>query len=158
VQVLKVKQIKETLLDGAFPAVDIRYFNKMRKLNILIGLILFVALQGCGGGASEMLGINSQEYFGSITINQLNGRAGIIANTTSQNKANSESLKLCGESCVVVLEFGPGKCGALARSEAAPVFGWATGNDKPDTSIAALIQCQNKHALDCKIQLSECNS
>lgn len=127
-------------------------------IKLLLATSSVVIITACGGGASEMLGINSQEYFGSITINQLNGRAGIIANATSQNKANSESLKLCGESCVVVLEFGPGKCGALARSEAAPVFGWATGNDKPDTSIAALIQCQNKHALDCKIQLSECNS
>jgi hypothetical protein len=104
------------------------------------------------------LGLDLTKYYGSIAINQNNGRGGIIANATSQRNANDEALKLCGDSCVVILEFGPKKCGALSRSETAPVFGWASGDDKPGTSIASLIQCQNKGALDCKMLLSECNS
>jgi hypothetical protein len=127
----------------------------MKKINILLMLATF--LTGCGGG-SDLLGFDDNDYYGSIAINQNNGKGGIIANATSQRKANDEALKLCGDSCIVVLEFGPKKCGAVSRSETAPVFGWASGNDKPGTSVASLIQCQNKGATDCKIQLSECNS
>lgn len=128
--------------------------HKIKLLIIAFGSMLVVA---CGGG-SDFLGLDLTKYYGSIAINQNNGRAGIIANATSQRKANDEALKLCGDSCVVILEFGPEKCGAISRSETSAVFGWASGDDKPGTSIASLIQCQNKGALDCKIQLSECNS
>jgi hypothetical protein len=48
-------------------------------------------------------------------------------------------------------------CGALARSETRPIFGWASDEKEILASVSAHSQCTNKGATDCKVVLSQCN-
>jgi hypothetical protein len=115
-------------------------------------------LSACGGGGDDggYQFIDLPSY-GSIAINQNNGRAGITANYSSQNSANDAALEQCGSSCVTVLEVEPNLCGALARSSLTPTFGWASDRRLSDAKARALTNCTNNNGVSCEIVLDACN-
>jgi hypothetical protein len=117
-----------------------------------------VILTACGGGGEDggYQFIDLPSY-GSIAINQNNGRAGITANYSSQNSANDAALEQCGSSCVTVLEVEPNLCGALARSSLTPTFGWASDRRLSDAKSRALTNCTNNNGVSCEIVLDACN-
>ena len=111
-------------------------------------------LGGCGGGGDESVQIDLT--YGSIAINQTNGKAGISANYSNESAADTRALSECGGSCVVAFRFGPYQCGALARSNTSAVFGWASNSSKSTAEANAVNECK-KNAADCALKLSECN-
>lgn len=124
------------------------------KINILFTIAFMAALSGCGGGGDDS--VDLRLTYGSIAINQTNGRAGIAANYDSESAADKSALNQCGDSCVVALRFGPFQCGALARSNSTASFGWSSNNSKTTAEANALSECK-KYASDCAVKLSECN-
>ena len=123
---------------------------EMKKLALIF---LSMILSACGGG--EDTGGLTLTY-GSIAVNQANGRAGISANYSSESAADNGALSQCGDSCVIVFRFGPYQCGSLSRSNTAAVFGWSSNSSKSAAEANSLNECQ-RNAANCTVRLSECN-
>ncbi len=128
--------------------------SKLTKLAVAIGAVAMLA--ACGGGDDEEGGIYLPSY-GSVAINQITGASGMTANYQSQRDANNKAKDLCGTSCITVLEFGSYKCGALARAQSTPTFGWASNSKSSDSKTNALNQCQANGGISCSIVLDQCN-
>lgn len=130
----------------------------LKKVKYVAAVAALSLLAACGGGGEDggYQFIDLPSY-GSIAINQNNGRAGITANYSSQNSANKAALEQCGSSCVTVLEVEPNLCGALARSTLTPTFGWASDRRLSDAKSRALTNCTNNNGVSCEIVLDACN-
>lgn len=116
----------------------------------LVTALLSAVLTGCGGGGDDI------DYFGAIALNPVTRAASIVANHRSQGEANSAALNLCTGSCSVVLTFGNGMCGALARSTLGTV-GYASNASKSQAEANAMSQCRSAGGNGCEILLSMCN-
>lgn len=123
------------------------------KLWTFIFASVFI-ISGCGGGSDN--GDNFVLLYGSIAVNKITKAAGIAALWESQAKANNTALSQCGTGCEVVLEFGPGQCGALARGSNG-ALGWSSGTSKADASQKAVTQCVGFAGIGCVSLLAECN-
>jgi hypothetical protein len=115
----------------------------------VLGALLSALLAGCGGGEDV-------DYFGAIALNPQTRAASIVANHQSQGEANSAALNLCTGSCSVVLTFGNGMCGALARSTLGTV-GYASNSSKSQAEANAMSQCRSLGGSGCEVLLSMCN-
>ncbi len=145
----------------------------MPNLKIILIACAVSLLAACGGGNSGSTGSSSAQtlYYGSIYVNTLNGRAGLAYNYTSQAEADSAASNLCytrtdGSKCELLLTFGTGRCGALARGSEpdgfAPYYYYtfsAESSSAVETAKAsALTGCKKAGGGSCKIELSACNS
>lgn len=127
----------------------------MLKVKILFISFVLMTLSACGGGGGDT--VDLQLTYGSIAINQVNGKAGISSNYTTESTADTRALSECGDSCVVAFRFGPYQCGALARSATTATFGWASNSSKSTAEANAINECKNRGASDCSVKLSLCN-
>jgi len=126
----------------------------MKRNRLFFGLTLVMLLVACGGG-------DAINYYGSIAINKVDGKAGIVANnSTGQPSANNDALNQCASKCETVLEYGNGMCGALSRSLTAGgliAFGWASASVRKTAEDNAISQCIKLNGVNCIVSLSMCN-
>ena len=133
------------------------YFKSNLGVNVAaLTSILFLA--ACGGGEEGGTEYISLPSYGAIAINKSTGRAAITADYSSQRTANREAEELCGVGCVTVLEFGPYLCGALARADTLPIFGWASNLSRSDAKSKAIDQCVKAGGNGCQVVLDKCNT
>lgn len=107
-----------------------------------------LTLAGCGGG--------DPDYYGAIAVNPTTRAASITANYTSQSDANANALRLCEGTCSVVITYGNGQCGAVARGTDF-AMGWAVGGSQAEANAAALTKCRQAQGVACEVKLQQCN-
>ncbi len=72
--------------------------------------------------------------------------------------ANAAALKACNSSgCKIVIEIGPGMCGALATAANPTGWGAASRGSRSNADLGAMEVCQHYNAGQCTVQVSDCN-
>jgi len=96
--------------------------------------------------------------YGAIAYDGSNGRWGDSWRYSSVAGANERALNECGSGgCKVVIEIGPGQCGALATAGDPSGWGAATRNTRDGAELGAMQACQQANTGQCSIQASDCN-
>jgi len=101
----------------------------------------------------------SDAEYGAIAYDAGTGRFGYSWHLATAAVANSQALNECGtRGCKIVIEIGPGQCGALATM-ATDRTGWgaASRNTRDAASLAAMQDCQKANPGQCKVQVIDCN-
>jgi len=72
--------------------------------------------------------------------------------------ANAAALHACNTAgCKIVIEIGPGLCGALATAPNPTGWGASSRGARGDAELGAMEICQHYNAGQCKVQVSDCN-
>ena len=72
--------------------------------------------------------------------------------------ANAAALSACNTAdCKIVIEIGPGLCGALATAPNPTGWGTSSRGTRGDAELGAMEVCQHYNVGQCKVQASDCN-
>ena len=113
--------------------------------------------------AAALLGVvvstgPSYADFGAIAYDQHDCAVGRSWHYDSPQRAAERALAECGHrGCRVVLEIGPGQCGAIAVTPDCHGYGWATQRSRDGAQLAAMQNCQHYNAGQCSIRTADCN-
>jgi hypothetical protein len=117
------------------------------------GLFATAALIGIVAGA-----VPAFADFGAIAYDQRNCAVGRSWHFDNPRRAADTALAECGHpGCKVVLEVGPGQCGAIAITPNCHGFGWATRPSRDAAQLSAMMECQHSNAGQCSVRTVDCN-
>jgi len=125
----------------------------MRSAALIVAAFLGFAL-----AASYPVNASAAEY-GAIAYDSNAGKIGWSWHAPTIAAANTAAFNACGGSagCKVVIEIGPGLCGALATGQNPAVWGAASRNTRDAAALGAMEDCQKANRGQCKVQGSDCN-
>ena len=121
-------------------------------------ILIAASILGLGIFASYPRAASAQEY-GAIAYDTGTGRWGDSWHGATVKVANSQALNACGTAgCKIVIEIGPGLCGALATM-ATNSRGWgaASRNTRDAAKLGAMEDCQKANPGQCTVQVTDCN-
>jgi Domain of unknown function (DUF4189) len=96
--------------------------------------------------------------FGAIAYDQHNCAVGRSWHYGNPQKASDVALAECGHrGCKVILEVGPGQCGAIAVTPDCHGYGWAKRDSRDGARLAAMENCQRYNAGQCSVRTVDCN-
>lgn len=96
--------------------------------------------------------------FGAIAYDQHNCAVGRSWHYESPRRAAEMALSECGHpGCQVILEVGPGQCGAIAITDNCHGYGWAKRESRDAARFAAMENCQHYNAGQCTVRTVDCN-
>lgn len=96
--------------------------------------------------------------FGAIAYDQRNCAVGRSWHYDNPRRAAEKALEECGHGgCQVVLEVGPGQCGALAITDNCHGYGWAKRESRDAAKLSAMENCQRRNAGQCNVRTVDCN-
>jgi len=96
--------------------------------------------------------------FGAIAYDQHNCAFGRSWHQQSPQRAADVALGECAHpGCRVVMQVGPGQCGAVAVTQNCHGFGWATRPSRDAAQLAAMTECQRYNAGQCNARIVDCN-
>jgi hypothetical protein len=96
--------------------------------------------------------------FGAIAYDQRNCAVGRSWHFDNPHRAADTALAECGHpGCKVVLEVGPGQCGAIAITPNCHGYGWATRPTRDAAQLSAMTECQHYNAGQCSVRTVDCN-
>jgi Domain of unknown function (DUF4189) len=112
--------------------------------------------------ASAILGVYptaaSAAEWGAIAYDSGSGKIGYSWHAGSLSAANTGALKACTTAgCKIVIEIGPGLCGALATAVNPTGWGAASRGTRSTAELSAMEVCQHYNAGQCTVQASDCN-
>jgi hypothetical protein len=118
------------------------------------GIFASAVLLGLAAGAAPAFA-----DFGAIAYDEHNCAVGRSWHFNNPERAKSVALGECGHpGCRVVLEVGPGQCGAIAVTPNCHGYGWAKRPSRGEAEISALNDCRHyTGAGDCTIRTSDCS-
>jgi hypothetical protein len=122
-----------------------------RSTLIAAGLLAFGAL------AAQPVAASAAEY-GAIAYDVASGHIGYSWHGPTVANANAAALSACGMTgCRIVIEIGPGLCGALATAPNPAGWGAASRSTRADAELGAMADCQRVNYGVCRVQSSDCN-
>lgn len=96
--------------------------------------------------------------YGAIAYDQHNCAVGRSWRFDSPRRAQDVALSECGHpGCRVVLEVGPGQCGAIAITNDCHGYGWARRDTREAAQLSAIQNCQHYNAGQCSVRAVDCN-
>jgi len=96
--------------------------------------------------------------FGAIAYDQHDCAFGRSWHYDNPRRAADVALSECAHpGCKVVLEVGPGQCGAVAVTQNCHGFGWAKRESRDAAQLAAMTECQRYNAGQCSARIVDCN-
>jgi hypothetical protein len=120
-------------------------------------LLIAAGLASFGVFASYATVASAAEY-GAIAYDGGTGRWGDSWHYASVAAANGRALSECATGrCKIVIEIGPGQCGALATAPNPTGWGAATRGSRAASELGAMQACQNANSGQCKVVMSDCN-
>ena len=123
----------------------------MRRYSSLMAIAVGVA----GIVAS---GAPAMADFGAIAYDQRNCAVGRSWHYDNPSHARDVALAECGHrDCRVILEVGPGQCGAIAVTPDCHGYGWAKRDSRDGARLAAMENCQHYNAGQCSVRTVDCN-
>jgi Domain of unknown function (DUF4189) len=120
-------------------------------------MLIVSGVIGLGGVASYPTVASAAEY-GAMAYDVGAGRIGSSWHGASLAIANAAALNACNSAgCKIVIEIGPGLCGALATAPNPTGWGAASRGTRGDAELGAMEVCQHYNLGQCKVQASDCN-
>jgi Domain of unknown function (DUF4189) len=96
--------------------------------------------------------------FGAIAYDQHNCAVGRSWHYDNPRRAADVAIAECGHrGCQVVLQVGPGQCGAIAITNDCHGYGWAKRDTRDSARLAAMENCQHYNAGQCSVRTVDCN-
>jgi len=97
--------------------------------------------------------------YGAIAYDRNNCAWGRSWHHQSPGRAVEAALSECGHrGCRVMLEVGPGECGALAATDNCRGFGWAKRYSRREAQEAAMNSCRGYNGAGvCSVRVVDCN-
>ena len=96
--------------------------------------------------------------FGAIAYDQHNCAVGRSWHYPNAQQAANVALSECGHrGCKVILEVGPGQCGAIAITPDCHGYGWAKRPSRDAARLSAMENCQHYNAGQCTVRAADCN-
>jgi len=118
--------------------------------------LLSAGLFGLGIAAAPTLA--SAAEWGAIAYDTGSGHIGYSWHGTGVEVAKAAALKACGTAgCTIVIDIGPGLCGALATAPNPTGWGAASRSTRANAELGAIADCEKVNRGACKIQVSDCN-
>jgi hypothetical protein len=109
-------------------------------------------------GLSSLSSAASAAEYGAMAYDSGAGLVGSSWHASTLAAANAAALQACKSAgCKVVIEIGPGMCGALATAPNPTGWGSASRGKRSDADLSAMEVCQHYNAGQCKVQVSDCN-
>jgi hypothetical protein len=100
----------------------------------------------------------SAAEWGAIAYDAHTGRIGYSWHGTGVEIAKAAALKACGTAgCAIVIDIGPGLCGALATAPNPTGWGAASRSTRANAELGAMADCEKANHGVCKVQNSDCN-
>jgi hypothetical protein len=122
----------------------------MRHRSILAMIAALVGLLASQGPAFA--------DFGAIAYDQHNCAVGRSWHYDNPRRAADVALSECGHrGCQVILEVGPGQCGAIAVTPDCHGYGWAKRESRDGAKFGAMENCQKSNAGQCSVRVVDCN-
>jgi len=119
--------------------------------------LIAAGLFALGTLAAQPVAASAAEY-GAIAYDVASGRIGYSWHGPSVANANQAAINACGTAgCRIVIEIGPGLCGALATAPNPAGWGAASRSTRADAELGAITDCQRVNYGQCRIQVSDCN-
>ena len=125
----------------------------------LSALVLSFVLGAAGSLVPALSIAASAAEYGAIAYDAGTGRFGYSWHGATAAVANNVALNGCASAgCKIVIEIGPGLCGALATM-ATNSRGWgaASRSTRDAASLGAMEDCQKANPGQCKVQVNDCN-
>jgi hypothetical protein len=129
----------------------------MRHSLIRHSMLIVSGIIGLGSFASYPTAASAAEY-GAMAYDIGTGRIGSSWHAASLAIANAAALSACNTfDCKIVIEIGPGLCGALATAPNPTGWGTSSRGTRGDAELGAMEVCQHYNVGQCKVQASDCN-
>jgi hypothetical protein len=100
----------------------------------------------------------ARAQYGAIAYDPGTHRDAWTFNHRTPRGAEEDALRRCGSrGCRVVLQIGPGMCGALATEERGTAWGSADRPRREEARIAAVENCRRRSSTPCVVRVTDCN-
>jgi hypothetical protein len=129
----------------------------MHRFSIRRSMLIVTSIAGLASLASFSTAASAAEY-GAMAYDSGAGMVGSSWHAATLAAANAAALQACKSAgCKIVIEIGPGMCGALATASNPTGWGSASRGKRSDADLSAMEVCQRYNSGQCKVQVSDCN-
>jgi Domain of unknown function (DUF4189) len=129
----------------------------MRCISIRHSISIVSGVIGMASVAAFSTAASAAEY-GAMAYDVGSGMVGSSWHAPTLAAANAVALQTCKTAgCKIIIEIGPGMCGALATAPNPTGWGSASRGKRSDADLSAMEVCQHYNAGQCKVQVSDCN-
>lgn len=119
-------------------------------------LVALVSISGICWGCASSISTETTNGYGAVAYAPDTRDWRLRWQAVDPQRARQRALADCAApDCRVVLEFGPGQCGALALGQQSG-FGVGLGDTPAAAEAAALAECQRAGS-GCRVAPAECN-